>query len=116
MQTQPLQDPKRASRGSIQRVVSQYSSSEANLYEATYSGVDVYELVVQGNQLMRRRDDSWVNATHILKVFFLFTKIRSLESKKEGGPAFWIEKYKFLNLKRFKEDMESTRAHGLLFI
>ncbi|KAI8899939.1 transcription regulator HTH, apses-type DNA-binding domain-containing protein [Globomyces pollinis-pini] len=39
-----------------------------SLFEATYSGVDVYELIVNGHSLMRRRDDSWVNATHILKI------------------------------------------------
>lgn len=28
----------------------------------------VYEFTVDGTQVMRRRSDSWINATHILKV------------------------------------------------
>ncbi|EGF83142.1 hypothetical protein BATDEDRAFT_7060, partial [Batrachochytrium dendrobatidis JAM81] len=38
------------------------------LYEATYSNVPVYELAVGDNSVMRRREDSWINATHVLKV------------------------------------------------
>lgn len=53
---------------STPRVLSELAPPGINLYEATYSGIDVYELVVNGHSLMRRRDDSWVNATHILKV------------------------------------------------
>ncbi|CAK4032453.1 Cell division cycle-related res2 pct1 [Lecanosticta acicola] len=45
------------------------SRNESNkIYSATYSNVPVYELVVAGNQVMRRRSDDWINATHILKV------------------------------------------------
>ncbi len=36
--------------------------------QAVYSNVPVYEMVVNGNVVMRRRDDSWLNATQILKV------------------------------------------------
>lgn len=54
---------------SAPRVLSDLAPPGANLYEATYSGVDVYELIYMSHSLMRRRDDSWVNATHILKVF-----------------------------------------------
>ena len=50
------------------RVLSELARPGSSLYEATYSGVDVYELVLGEHSLMRRRDDSWVNATHILKV------------------------------------------------
>ncbi|KAL2753104.1 hypothetical protein ACRALDRAFT_1036550 [Sodiomyces alcalophilus JCM 7366] len=38
------------------------------IYSAVYSGVDVYEMEVHGIAVMRRRNDSWVNATQILKV------------------------------------------------
>jgi regulatory protein SWI6 len=39
-----------------------------NPKEAIYSGVDVYEMEVNGVAVMRRRNDSWLNATQILKV------------------------------------------------
>ncbi|KAI7550880.1 hypothetical protein KC331_g2901, partial [Hortaea werneckii] len=38
------------------------------IYSATYSNVPVYEYNVEGNHVMRRRSDDWINATHILKV------------------------------------------------
>ncbi|KAI7250430.1 hypothetical protein KC335_g17083, partial [Hortaea werneckii] len=38
------------------------------IYSATYSNVPVYECNVEGNHVMRRRSDDWINATHILKV------------------------------------------------
>ncbi|KAH7376922.1 start control protein cdc10 [Plectosphaerella cucumerina] len=38
------------------------------IYSAVYSGVDVYEMEVQGVAVMRRRNDSWLNATQVLKV------------------------------------------------
>ncbi|CAL3962970.1 unnamed protein product [Diplocarpon coronariae] len=38
------------------------------IYSAVYSGVDVYEMEVNGIAVMRRRKDSWLNATQILKV------------------------------------------------
>ncbi|KAL8677239.1 MAG: hypothetical protein Q9186_006312 [Xanthomendoza sp. 1 TL-2023] len=38
------------------------------LYSATYSNVPVYEFNIEGNHVMRRRHDNWINATHILKV------------------------------------------------
>lgn len=36
--------------------------------QASYSSVDVYEMEVNGIAVMRRRRDSWLNATQILKV------------------------------------------------
>ncbi|KAI2638663.1 ANK-repeat protein MBP1 [Hypomontagnella submonticulosa] len=42
----------------------------AGIYSATYSGVPVYEYQFGGDtkeHVMRRRQDDWVNATHILK-------------------------------------------------
>ncbi|KAI9663175.1 MAG: transcriptional regulator swi6 [Bathelium mastoideum] len=38
------------------------------IYTASYSGVSVYEMEVHNVAVMRRRSDSWLNATQILKV------------------------------------------------
>ncbi|KAK1832521.1 hypothetical protein QBC39DRAFT_390514 [Podospora conica] len=38
------------------------------IYSATYSGVNVYEMEVNGVAVMRRQADGWLNATQILKV------------------------------------------------
>ncbi|GAA5876571.1 hypothetical protein JCM1840_000812 [Sporobolomyces johnsonii] len=38
------------------------------IYLAVYSSVPVYEMMVRGIGVMRRRADSWLNATQILKV------------------------------------------------
>ncbi|KAH0585760.1 hypothetical protein H2248_007053 [Termitomyces sp. 'cryptogamus'] len=38
------------------------------IYNAVYSSVQVYECMVRGIVVMRRRNDSYVNATQILKV------------------------------------------------
>ena len=38
------------------------------LSQAQYSGVSVYEMEMNGIAVMRRRSDSWLNATQILKV------------------------------------------------
>ncbi|KAL9604160.1 MAG: hypothetical protein Q9219_000748 [cf. Caloplaca sp. 3 TL-2023] len=38
------------------------------IYTAVYSSVAVYEMEVNGIAVMRRRSDSWLNATQILKV------------------------------------------------
>ncbi|KAI7871736.1 hypothetical protein BDF14DRAFT_1758471 [Spinellus fusiger] len=42
--------------------------STSRIYSAVYSGVPVFEMVVQGVAVMRRRADSYMNATQILKV------------------------------------------------
>lgn len=39
-----------------------------NIRQAVYSNVAVYEMEVNGTAVMRRRSDSWLNATQILKV------------------------------------------------
>lgn len=55
----------------------QFASSQPNhiedddlpqIYSSVYSGVEVYEMEVNGVAVMRRRDDSCLNATQILKV------------------------------------------------
>ena len=38
------------------------------LNQAVYSGISVYEMTVNNVAVMRRRNDSWLNATQILKV------------------------------------------------
>ncbi|KAI0595720.1 start control protein cdc10 [Biscogniauxia sp. FL1348] len=45
-----------------------HSQEPPQIYSAVYSGVDVYEMEVNGIAVMRRRNDSWLNATQILKV------------------------------------------------
>ncbi|KAI0301847.1 hypothetical protein B0F90DRAFT_1715807 [Multifurca ochricompacta] len=43
-------------------------SETHQIFKATYSGIPVYELMCKGVAVMRRRSDSWLNATQILKV------------------------------------------------
>lgn len=45
-----------------------YEPPPANIYSAVYSGVPVYEMMSRGIAVMRRRSDSYLNATQILKV------------------------------------------------
>ncbi|KAK1624468.1 hypothetical protein BDP81DRAFT_464618 [Colletotrichum phormii] len=47
---------------------SRLANEAPQIYSAVYSGVDVYEMEVNGVAVMRRRQDSWLNATQILKV------------------------------------------------
>ncbi|KAJ3115207.1 transcriptional regulator swi6 [Nowakowskiella sp. JEL0407] len=42
--------------------------SRVGVYEAVYSNIPVYELICNGVAVMRRQSDSYINATHILKV------------------------------------------------
>ena len=39
-----------------------------HVYQAVYSGIPVYEMELHNVAVMRRRSDSWMNATQILKV------------------------------------------------
>ncbi|KAI9802699.1 MAG: hypothetical protein M1825_002721 [Sarcosagium campestre] len=57
------------------------------IYSATYSNVPVYEFNVEGNHVMRRRSDDWINATHILKVaaFDKPARTRILEREVQKG-------------------------------
>jgi transcription factor MBP1 len=49
--------------------------------------VPVYEFNVEGNHVMRRRSDDWINATHILKVaaFDKPARTRILEREVQKG-------------------------------
>ncbi|KAG7664944.1 MBP1 [[Candida] subhashii] len=42
--------------------------SNKQIYSATYSNVPVFEFVTSEGPIMRRKSDSWINATHILKI------------------------------------------------
>ncbi|RMZ86827.1 hypothetical protein DV736_g5940, partial [Chaetothyriales sp. CBS 134916] len=57
------------------------------IYSATYSNVPVYELKAEGEHVMRRRSDDWVNATHILKIagFDKPARTRILEREVQKG-------------------------------
>ncbi|KAJ5974314.1 hypothetical protein N7481_011524 [Penicillium waksmanii] len=48
--------------------VSYQEEYKPQIYRAVYSNVSVYELEVNGIAVMKRRSDSWLNATQILKV------------------------------------------------
>ncbi|PWY98673.1 apses-domain-containing protein [Testicularia cyperi] len=43
-------------------------ANDKTIFKATYSGVPVYECIINSVAVMRRRSDSWLNATQILKV------------------------------------------------
>ncbi|TIA33286.1 apses transcription factor [Aureobasidium pullulans] len=63
------------------------SMTDNRIYSATYSNVPVYEFNIEGNHVMRRRSDNWINATHILKVadFDKPTRTRILEREVQKG-------------------------------
>ena len=54
--------------GATSGVTKSTPKPKVGLYEATYSNVSVFELSVNGVGVMRRQSDSWINATHVLKV------------------------------------------------
>ncbi|KAJ5115770.1 hypothetical protein N7456_000118 [Penicillium angulare] len=58
-----------------------------SIYSATYSSVPVYEFKIEGDSVMRRRGDDWVNATHILKAagFDKPARTRILEREVQKG-------------------------------
>lgn len=75
----------------------QFASSQGNnpddddghqIYSSIYSGVEVYEMEVNKVAVMRRRDDSHLNATQILKVAGLDKGKRTkiLEKEIQTGP------------------------------
>ncbi|KAL8381970.1 hypothetical protein RB595_005975 [Gaeumannomyces hyphopodioides] len=88
------------------------------IYTAVYSGVDVYEMEVNDVAVMRRRNDSWLNATQILKVAgvdkgkrtkILEKEIQTGEHEKvQGGygkyQGTWI---------RFEKAVEVCRQYGV---
>ncbi|KAL7629868.1 transcriptional regulator swi6 [Parahypoxylon ruwenzoriense] len=95
-----------------------YHHNAPQIYSAVYSGVDVYEMDVNGIAVMRRRNDSWLNATQILKVANIDkgkrTKILEKEiqtgehEKVQGGygkyQGTWI---------KFERGVEVCRQYGV---
>ncbi|TGZ81578.1 apses-domain-containing protein [Ascodesmis nigricans] len=61
--------------------------ADYTVYKATYSGTPVYEFIAKGIACMRRRSDSWINATQILKVadFDKPQRTRILEREVQRG-------------------------------
>lgn len=62
-------------------------AGENTIFKATYSGIPVYEMMCKGVAVMRRRSDSWLNATQILKVvgFDKPQRTRILEREVQKG-------------------------------
>ncbi|EDR02284.1 uncharacterized protein LACBIDRAFT_191754 [Laccaria bicolor S238N-H82] len=60
---------------------------DAQIFKATYSGIPVYEMMCKSVAVMRRRSDSWLNATQILKVagFDKPQRTRVLEREVQKG-------------------------------
>ncbi|KAG9237787.1 hypothetical protein BJ875DRAFT_121236 [Amylocarpus encephaloides] len=93
-------------------------NSAPQIYSAIYSGVDVYEMEVNDIAVMRRRKDSWLNATQILKVAGIEkgkrTKVLEKEiligehEKVQGGygkyQGTWI---------KFERGLEFCRQYGV---
>ncbi|KAJ3164844.1 hypothetical protein HDU88_005056 [Geranomyces variabilis] len=77
--------PPRRSVALPARILARFNPPRENVYEAVYSGVPVYEL--DGPGVMRRKRDSWINATHILKAAGLdkSTRTRVLERDVHRG-------------------------------
>lgn len=63
------------------------SSNPEQIYSATYSNVPVFEFVTKEGPIMRRKSDSWINATHILKIakFPKAKRTRILEKDVQTG-------------------------------
>ncbi|KAJ5689605.1 hypothetical protein N7462_003997 [Penicillium macrosclerotiorum] len=59
------------------------SYQEPQIYRAVYSNVSVYEMEVNGVAVMKRRSDSWLNATQILKVAGVVKARRTKTLEKE---------------------------------
>lgn len=63
------------------------SFDPTQVYSATYSNVPVFEFVTSEGPIMRRKSDSWINATHILKIakFPKARRTRILEKDVQTG-------------------------------
>ncbi|GEQ69704.1 hypothetical protein JCM33374_g3378 [Metschnikowia sp. JCM 33374] len=63
------------------------SPPSQQIYSATYSNVPVFEFVTPEGPIMRRKSDSWINATHILKIakFPKARRTRILEKDVQTG-------------------------------
>jgi hypothetical protein len=72
---------------SKQTVSAAEPSGPVQIFKATYSGVPVFEMICKGVAVMRRRSDSYLNATQILKVadFDKPQRTRILEREVQKG-------------------------------
>jgi hypothetical protein len=63
------------------------AANNPQIFKATYSGVPVFEMICRGVAVMRRRSDSYMNATQILKVaeFDKPQRTRILEREVQKG-------------------------------
>lgn len=63
------------------------TGASEQIYSATYSNVPVFEFVTEEGPIMRRKSDSWINATHILKIakFPKARRTRILEKDVQTG-------------------------------
>ncbi|KAH8705932.1 putative apses transcription factor [Talaromyces proteolyticus] len=66
--------------GSVMSFQEEY---KPQIYRAVYSNVSVYEMEVNGVAVMKRRSDSWLNATQILKVAGVVKAKRTKTLEKE---------------------------------
>ncbi|PGH23973.1 hypothetical protein AJ80_02035 [Polytolypa hystricis UAMH7299] len=64
-------------------IVPYHDEYKPQIYTAVYSNVSVYEMEVNGVAVMRRRSDSWLNATQILKVAGVVKARRTKTLEKE---------------------------------
>ncbi|KAF9194669.1 hypothetical protein BGZ51_008600 [Haplosporangium sp. Z 767] len=66
---------------------SRQRSGQPQIFKATYSGIPVFEMMCRGVAVMRRRSDSYLNATQILKVaaFDKPQRTRILEREVQRG-------------------------------
>ncbi|KAJ6035030.1 hypothetical protein N7460_009205 [Penicillium canescens] len=64
-------------------VMSYQEEYKPQIYRAVYSNVAVYEMEVNGVAVMKRRSDSWLNATQILKVAGIVKARRTKTLEKE---------------------------------
>ncbi|KAJ6130211.1 hypothetical protein N7512_002991 [Penicillium capsulatum] len=64
-------------------MASQQDDYNPQIYRAVYSNVSVYEMEVNGVAVMKRRSDSWLNATQILKVAGVVKARRTKTLEKE---------------------------------
>ncbi|KAG0366029.1 hypothetical protein BC939DRAFT_505006 [Gamsiella multidivaricata] len=100
VEPEPMSEPLNISAGSFEAPGSSNSIPSSQLegvsppvgkspqiFKATYSGVPVFEMICRGVAVMRRRSDSYLNATQILKVaeFDKPQRTRILEREVQTG-------------------------------
>lgn len=97
-------------------------STMDKIFSATYSGVPVYEYLIPTGSVMRRKSDSWVNATHILKTanFPKAKRTRILERDVQVGEHEKVQggygKYQgtWVPLQRAKEIAKQFEVYEIL--